>query len=66
MLADSQGVGLVYPVLMPVFAVIVQRLVVERLGSIFANDAARLRTVLASVIEYLISGEMTTQNFFLA
>ena len=50
-LADWQAAGLIKPsVFKPVFTTSEQRLVIKRLGSVSANDAALLRTVLASVI----------------
>ena len=50
-LADWQAAGLIKPsVFKPVFTTIEQRLVIKRLGSVSASDAALLRTVLASVI----------------
>ena len=51
MLVDWQGAGLIKPsVFKPVLTTIEQRLVIKRLGSVSANDAALLRTVLARVI----------------
>jgi mRNA interferase MazF len=55
-LADWQGAGLIKPsVFKPVFTTIEQRLIIKRLGSVSANDAALLRTVLAIVIGWSIS-----------